>query len=100
METAYRLEETRLGGEWDEFVKRSPNGTIFSLSAYLKSIDQPCKAYYCYKKMEVRGAVALMESDDGQSATLHDFVIYNGLICTPPAHAKIQSTIGKYVSIA
>lgn len=84
----YRLERTELGSAWDEFVQSSPNGAIFSLSEYLKSIDQKHAVYYCFKKQEIRAAVAVMESDDGRSAVLHDFIIYNGLMYGPPAHKQ------------
>ena len=89
----YRLERTRLDSSWDEFVRSSLTGTVFSLSEYLKSIDQKQSVYYCCKKQECRAAIAVMESDDGKSAVLHDFVIYNGLMYGPPAHKQNRAQI-------
>lgn len=93
MSRPYRLERTESDSSWDEFVRSSPNGTVFSLSEYLKSIDQKHAVYYCCKKQEIRAAVAVMESDDGKSAVLHDFVIYNGLMYAPPAHKQNRAQV-------
>lgn len=93
MSRPYRLEKTELNSSWDEFVRSSPNGTIFSLSEYLKSIGQKHAVYYCCKKQEIRAAVAVMESNDGKSAVLHDFVIYNGLMFASPAHKQNRAQI-------
>ena len=84
MKRQYKLEKTELNSSWDEFIEVSQNGTVFSMSEYLKSIVQKHAVYYCCKNQEIRAAVAVIESDDGKSAVLHDFVIYNGLMYAPP----------------
>jgi len=74
------MEETELDDVWDDFVRRSPNGTGMLLSAYLKAVAVNKKAYYCYKSKELMGAVLLPVSDDGRRAIEHDFIIYSALI--------------------
>jgi len=93
MSRPYKLKKTELDSSWDKFVRSSPNGTIFSLSEYLKSISQKHAVYYCCKKQEIRAAVAVMESDDGKSAVLHDFVIYNGHMFASPGHKQNRAQI-------
>jgi len=93
MSSQYRLERTTLNSSWDEFVESSPNGTVFSLSEYLKCIDQTHALYYCYKKQEKRAAVAVMEAEDGTSAVFHDYVIYNGVMYAPAANKQNQAQI-------
>jgi len=93
MSRPYKLEKTELNSSWDEFVETSPNGTVFSLSEYLKSIVQKHTVYYCCKKQEIRAAVAIMESYDGKSAVLHDFVIYNGIMYAPPTFNQNRAQI-------
>lgn len=93
MTTHYRLEETSPSAQWDAFVEASPNGTLFSLSAYLAAVRQPSRLYWCLKGNERRAAVAVTESADGSCAVLHDFVIHNGVIFAPPAHKQNRSTV-------
>ena len=93
MGNPYRLEKTDLDHFWDDFVNTSPNGSIFSLADYMKSIDQKCVAYYCYKNKEIRAGVSLVESDDGRSTELHDFIIYNGVMFCPQANKQNRAQI-------
>ncbi|WP_035066386.1 GNAT family N-acetyltransferase [Nitratidesulfovibrio termitidis] len=93
MTTHYRLEETTPGAQWDAFVEASPNGTIFSLSAYLAAVRQPSRLYWCMNGNERRAAVAVTESADGTCAVQHDFVIHNGILFAPPANKQNRSTV-------
>ena len=88
MNGQYSLEKTNADKRWDKFIEASPNGTVFSLSKYLDSLGENYSVYYCYKKKEIRAAVALMEDNEGRSAELHDFVIYNGIMFGPRANAQ------------
>ena len=87
------MEKTELDSDWDTFVRSSPNGSIFSLSDYLNAVDARHELWYCYKNRERRAAVALIESPDGGSTVLHDFVIYGGVMFPPPAHRQNRAQI-------
>ena len=93
MSTPYTLERTELDENWDEFVRSSPNGTVFSSVPYLNSIQQPVAVYNCYKNKERRAAVALVETADQTSTCIHDLVIYNGVMLAPPTTNQNISAI-------
>lgn len=88
MSEPYRLGKTKIDDKWDSFVQSSPNGTIFSLSTYLNSLEENHNVYYCFKNNEIRAGVALMENNERTSAVVHDFVIYNGVMFTQKAKAQ------------
>ena len=77
---SYNLVETKLDEKWDKFVNESLNGTIFLNSTYLKATGVNYKLYYCYKKQELRGALALIEDESGKKVILDDLIIYNGIM--------------------
>lgn len=89
------LVRTDYENKWDEFIDNSRNGTIFSKIDYLKAINANPALYYCYKNKELKAAVALIESQDGNNVILHDFIIYNGIIyCTASSnqnHSQVLS---------
>lgn len=66
--------------EWDDLVRGSAQGTVFSLSHYLLSIGRPFLLLFVFKGNEIKAGVALNTSEDGKRAVLDDFVIYNGII--------------------
>lgn len=86
MSSGLRLEKTTPNTDWDSFVNNSENGTIFSLGGYLESLEGRRACYYCFNNSELRAAVAVMESKNGESAVLHDSVIYNGVMFGPPTN--------------
>lgn len=86
--TSYHLERTQLDSAWDEFVALSENGTIFCSSDYVHSLNLKVGAYYCFKNKERRAALLVGESDDCQSAILHDLIIYNGILFGSKAHRQ------------
>lgn len=79
MAKCYRLEATKADDLWDEFVQASPDGTLFSTSAYLSQTASRLGLYRCYNSQELRAVVALVESPDGTSAVADDLVIYGGI---------------------
>lgn len=89
-EAAYRLEETTADAKWDEFVHKSPTGTLFSLSDYLHAVGHPVRLFWCLRGIERRAAVVINEDDKGR-AVLDDFVIHNGLILGPRANKQNRS---------
>ncbi len=66
-------------GVWDDFVEDSPQGTVFSQSCYLNSVDGEYIRKYLLKGNEVKAAFSLMLSDNRLNAKLDDLVIYNGI---------------------
>ena len=93
MRQSYRLEKTRLNDKWDDFVKRSENGTIFSCSDYLGSVNANIVPYYVSNEKELRAAVLVIEAEDRKSLCLHDFIIYNGIIFGDSTHNQNHSQV-------
>jgi hypothetical protein len=89
--TEYTLIETVANDKWDKFVNESSNGTIFSTSTYLKGCDIKYKLFYCYKKDELRAAVATIENENENSLVLDDFIIYNGIMYNKPTNKQNHS---------
>jgi hypothetical protein len=84
----YILRETIIDENWDKFVNNSINGTIFSKSYYLNSLNVKYKLFYCYKKEELRASVAVVESEDKKDLILNDFIIYNGIMYNKPTNKQ------------
>ena len=84
----YRLVEVLADEDWDLFVDESFNGTISSKSYYLKHSRVNYKLYYCYKKEELRAALAVIESNSKKDLVLDDFVIYNGIMYNKPTNKQ------------
>lgn len=81
MEKKYRLVEVgEKHNEWDDFVRTSKQGTIFSLSKYLSATGKKYARYFIYKGNEIKAGLSLVLSEDGKNGVLDDLVIYNGLI--------------------
>ncbi len=91
MNDKYTLRETILDDKWDKFVDDSVNGTIFSKSYYLESSSSNYKVFYCYRKAELRAALAVVESDDKKDLILNDFIIYNGIMYNKPGNKQNHS---------
>lgn len=87
-DAAYRFEDAQLGETWDDFVEKSPTGTLFSLSGYLDAVGCRARLFWCLRGQERRAAVAVVESADGAQAVLDDFVIHNGLLFGPRANKQ------------
>jgi hypothetical protein len=79
MAKKYRLTPAILDGAWDAFIGASPDGSVFITSNYLKHTDCRLGLYRLYNNEEIRAVVAVVESPDGTSAVLDDFVIYSGI---------------------
>ena len=88
MSIEYTLKEAIFDENWDKFVDDSINGTIFSKSYYLNASNTNYKLFYCYKKEELRTAVAVIESEDKKDLILNDFIIYNGIMYNKPTNKQ------------
>jgi hypothetical protein len=80
MADKYTIVEVSDLSEWDEFVDDSPQGTIFSASAFMSAIDRKYALNYIYKGNEVKAGVVLTLTDDLVGIERDDLVIYNGII--------------------
>ena len=65
---------------WDDLVRRSPQGTLFSERLYLKAAGRGHHLYWVKQGTETKAGIALIVSDDGKSCELDDLVIYGGLL--------------------
>ncbi len=65
---------------WDDLVRRSPQGTLFSERLYLKAAGRDHHLYWVKQGTETKAGIALIVSDDGKSCELDDLVIYGGLL--------------------
>ena len=83
--SAYSLEETAAGPEWDDLVQRSDQGSIFCLSDFLLNVhDSRPRLWRCLKGGETKAALVVMESEDGRSCISVDHVIHTGILLMPP----------------
>ena len=87
----YRLDRVDLGPAWDAFVGASEEGTVFSTSTYLANTGCRLGLYHCYNANELRAAVSVLESPDGENAIMDDLVIYGGLFFGPPMNDQSRS---------
>tara|TARA_Y100000813_G_scaffold54531_1_gene38158 strand:- start:2085 stop:3086 length:1002 start_codon:yes stop_codon:yes gene_type:complete len=80
---------------WDAFVAASPEGTVFSETPFLSSLNAKAGLWYCLRGEEKAAAVCVMESNDGREAVSYPNVIYNGIMFAPPPakqnHAQVIS---------
>ncbi|MEI7707017.1 MAG: GNAT family N-acetyltransferase [Chlorobium sp.] len=91
MAKSYRLERASLNLQWDEFMRSSPDSTVFSLSSYLGNAGVRLGLFYCFNADEPRAAVVLSESEDGSSAQLDDLIIYSGISYGKPLHRQSRA---------
>jgi hypothetical protein len=88
MNKNYWLEKTELDNNWDEFIKNSWNGTLFSYSCYLKCINLKMGLYYCFNNQELRAALVVLETENQQSTILHGLVPHNGILFKNPTNKQ------------
>lgn len=89
----YRLVRAEPDAHWNALVDASPQGTIFSSSAFLLGTGRRLGLWYCLKGQERVGGFALIESDDGENAILAPHVIHCGPIYAPPPPKQNRSQI-------
>jgi len=91
MAKSYRMERASLNLKWDEFMRSSPDSTVFSLSSYLGNAGVRLGLFYCFNADEPRATVVLSESEDGSSALLDDLIIYSGISYGKPLHRQSRA---------
>lgn len=93
MSQDYKLEKVLINDKWDDFVLAAKDGTVFSLSKYLLSLNARPIAYYCLKNETIKAGLVLIENDKRDSIISHDFVIYSGIIFSNPLKEQNKSKI-------
>lgn len=79
----YRLERAEPDAQWDRFVETSPQGTVFSTAAFLTGTGKRLGLWVCLKGGAPAGAFALIETADGQAATIVPHIIHGGPMFAP-----------------
>ena len=80
--TDYRLEPASLDADWDDFVERSPQGTLFCESLFASSLQVEFLPFWIRKKSERKAAILLMSISENATG-LHDLMIHNGPMLAP-----------------
>jgi len=80
MNGKYSVVQAAVDQQWDEFVRKSPQGTIFSESLYLSASNANCGLYYVLKGKEVKAAFIVSFNADRNKLCLDDLVIYSGIL--------------------
>lgn len=65
---------------WDDLVRRSPQGTLFSERSYLEWVGCQHHLWWIMQGSEIKAGVCLVVSDDEQHCLLDDLVIYGGIL--------------------
>ncbi len=76
----YTFQKANLDEDWNNFVKRSPQGTIFTRKAFLEASVGKLGLWYCLKGEEIKAAICLQETDDGKSTRKVPHFIHNGIL--------------------
>ncbi len=81
-----KLEKCILDDEWDNFLEKSPDQSIFFSKIYLESINTNLGLYKCLKGEEVRALVALCEDKNKRNIVANDLLIYSGICFGAPTN--------------
>jgi hypothetical protein len=81
--SAYALQRTEPGPDWDQFVEASPQGTVFVQSEFLHASGLRPSLWYCLKNKQIMGAAALVESADGTDCVHTGLLVYSGILFKP-----------------
>ena len=83
METKFHVEAIRNWQEWDAFIERSPQGTVFSSSDFLRAQGKKHLCFNVLKGDQRKAGLCLFVSEDETEVELGDYAAYNG-ICFEP----------------
>lgn len=81
-----RLEKCILDKNWDNFLEKSPDQSIFLSKIYLESLNTNLGLYKCLKGEEIRALVALCEDNNKKNIVSNDFLIYSGICFGAPTN--------------
>jgi len=83
---------------WDGFVRASPQGTTFSLSAFLAALDVGCERWVVLRRGQPVLATPLLVNDGIPIAAPYPMCVYHGIMLdsrstTLPAHTRVSRTL-------
>ena len=73
---------------WDDFVERSPQGTIFSTTYYLEAVGRGYERFFILKGDKIKAGLCYVLTNDGSGCELDDLIIYNGIMFLDDPHQK------------
>ena len=76
----YRIEKCSDYNQWDDFVNKSPQGTIFSDRRLISAVSDKCDYYFVKKGEEVVGAINIMLDKNGEPLFDIPFMQYSNAI--------------------
>ncbi|MGZ5059311.1 MAG: GNAT family N-acetyltransferase [Methylobacter sp.] len=76
------MELTELNDDalWDQLVESSPQGTVFSKSGFLRSLDCPFRRYLIGTPNQPLALCCAVEDDSGEQLLAYDFTPYQGIL--------------------
>lgn len=97
MAQAMELIELHDDAAWDALVDASPQGTVFSRSAYLASLARPVRRYAIATGKQIHAVLAAPENADGTGIVNVEFTPYLGLLFqTDPKALPRQRALEEY----
>ena len=87
-----RFGETTDHTAWDAGVEASPQGTIFSTSAFLRSLNAPFRLFTVASTQETVALVSVVEDSDG-NAVRYPYTPYQGILFLKQRHAQPRQRI-------
>lgn len=87
---------------WDDFVERSPQGTIFSTSRWLTLFDKEFWIYGCYKGEELVGGMAFFVDDEAccSGGARTPLTPFQGILVCPPRGMKAVNVLSLQTEVA
>lgn len=87
-----QFSETTEYPAWDAGVELSPQGTVFSRSAFLRSLNAPFKLFTVTNAHQTVALVSVVEDSDG-NAVRYPYTPYQGILFLQPRHALPRQRI-------
>ena len=91
----YELEKCPDKDLWDDFVKSSPQGSIFSTTKFIDCLKIDYSTYLLKKGKELMGGVCVLEDESGEPIRApFVFTPYQGILCRDrtgfPVHTQVE----------
>lgn len=80
----YSLEPAEAGAEWDAFIERSPEASIFAHSAFLAACGERLELLWCLKGRARAAAIVLPLDRQSGEPTFDSALIYFGILTARP----------------
>ncbi len=87
--------ETADYGRWDELVEASPQGSIFSKSEFLLSLQRPFRLYLVLERQQPLALLAAVEDGSGRQLVQSAFTPYQGILFVDDAKALARQRVAE-----